>query len=114
MTHMIRCFWGSIALVIKILLIQSLQFRNYLFRNLFHYSFYIEKMHFFIKILSIFLLFLLLQYSKANLCNCDLTIQDMVCGSNSITYRNRCEFECTQREYMKLGRILKLQKNGHC
>lgn len=72
------------------------------------------EMKFFETILNILFLFSLLHHSMANLCACDLTLQDMVCGSNSITYRNRCEFECTQREYKKLGKILKLQKNGHC
>ncbi|XP_017065416.2 uncharacterized protein LOC108104065 [Drosophila eugracilis] len=54
-------------------------------------------------------------YSEAALCTCDLkTKGSEVCGSNGVTYKNRCEFECTQRELKKLGRTLNIRNTGVC
>ncbi|XP_017062260.1 uncharacterized protein LOC108102107 [Drosophila ficusphila] len=53
--------------------------------------------------------------SEGNLCTCDLKTKSMeVCGSNGVTYKNRCEFECTQRDYKKLGRTLNIRSMGSC
>lgn len=52
--------------------------------------------------------------SEAAFCPCNLTNKEMVCGSNGVTYKNRCEFECTQREYTKLGRTLNVRNVGAC
>nr|AAY98015.1 protease inhibitor [Stomoxys calcitrans] len=47
-------------------------------------------------------------------CPCNLRNWDPVCGTNGTTYVNRCEFECTQREYAKLGRRIYIAKKGRC
>ncbi|XP_016932156.3 agrin [Drosophila suzukii] len=51
--------------------------------------------------------------TEASFCPCNLRKAE-VCGSNGVTYKNRCEFECSQREYKKLGRILNVRKQGPC
>ncbi|XP_030556542.1 agrin-like [Drosophila novamexicana] len=55
-----------------------------------------------------------LGYAEASFCPCDLKQKGQVCASNGVTYTNRCEFECTQRDYKKLGRQLNIQKMGPC
>ncbi|XP_017105446.1 uncharacterized protein [Drosophila bipectinata] len=57
---------------------------------------------------------LFVAFSEASYCPCDLSQKGEICGSNGVTYKNRCEFECTQREYRKLGRALNLRKLGRC
>ncbi|XP_052853174.1 uncharacterized protein LOC128262742 [Drosophila gunungcola] len=53
--------------------------------------------------------------SEGSYCPCDLkTKGSEVCGSNGVTFKNRCEFECTQRNYKKLGRILNIRSDGPC
>lgn len=52
--------------------------------------------------------------TQAAFCPCDLSNKDKICGSNGVTYKNRCEFECTQREYNKLGRTLNIKQVGAC
>ncbi|KAM7353275.1 ovomucoid-like [Cochliomyia hominivorax] len=39
---------------------------------------------------------------------------DPVCGSNSVTYPNRCEFDCSRREVERSGRSLSLLRSGPC
>ncbi|XP_043641163.1 serine protease inhibitor Kazal-type 1-like [Drosophila teissieri] len=56
---------------------------------------------------------LLVASSEASYCPCNLRKAE-VCGTNGVTYQNRCVFECTQREYRKLGRNLNIQKLGSC
>ncbi|KMY89834.1 uncharacterized protein LOC27208601 [Drosophila simulans] len=56
---------------------------------------------------------LFLASSEASYCPCNLRKAE-VCGTNGVTYQNRCVFECTQREYRKLGRILNIKKMGSC
>ncbi|XP_060666513.1 uncharacterized protein LOC133850042 [Drosophila sulfurigaster albostrigata] len=52
--------------------------------------------------------------SEASFCPCNLKEKGKVCGSNGVTYTNRCEFECTQRDYKKLGRTLNIRSMGDC
>lgn len=52
--------------------------------------------------------------TQASFCPCDLSQKGQICGSNGITYKNRCEFECTQKDYKKLGRTLNIAKTGPC
>ncbi|EDV33215.1 uncharacterized protein Dana_GF21605 [Drosophila ananassae] len=52
--------------------------------------------------------------SEASYCPCDLSQKGEICGSNGVTYKNRCEFDCTQREYRKLGRTLNFKSSGSC
>ncbi|XP_053957624.1 uncharacterized protein LOC129249169 [Anastrepha obliqua] len=52
--------------------------------------------------------------AQASFCPCDLTQKGQICGSNGITYKNRCEFECTQKDYKRLGRTLNIAKTGAC
>ncbi|XP_017032754.1 uncharacterized protein [Drosophila kikkawai] len=66
-------------------------------------------------VLLAFLVTLLTGSSEASYCPCDLkTKATEICGTNGVTYKNRCEFECTQREHKKLGRILSIRKEGQC
>ncbi|XP_017062261.1 chymotrypsin inhibitor-like [Drosophila ficusphila] len=51
--------------------------------------------------------------AEATYCPCNL-MKAEVCGTNGITYKNRCLFECTQRMYRKLGRTLNIRKQGSC
>ncbi|XP_037961160.1 uncharacterized protein LOC119690219 [Teleopsis dalmanni] len=54
--------------------------------------------------------------ADASYCPCDLSQkgQSKVCGSNGVTYANRCEFECAQKEYTVLKRKLNIAKMGQC
>ncbi|EDV99367.1 agrin [Drosophila grimshawi] len=52
--------------------------------------------------------------TEASFCPCNLREKGQVCGSNGVTYVNRCEFECTQRDYKKLGRALNIRNMGPC
>ncbi|EDW88114.2 uncharacterized protein LOC26535341 [Drosophila yakuba] len=53
--------------------------------------------------------------SEGSFCPCDLkTKGSEVCGSNGVTFKNRCEFECSQRDYKKLGRTLNIRNEGPC
>ncbi|KAM8717563.1 hypothetical protein ACLKA7_004285 [Drosophila subpalustris] len=52
--------------------------------------------------------------SEASFCPCNLKEKGQVCGSNGVTFVNRCEFECTQRDYKKLGRTLNIRNLGPC
>ncbi|XP_075151109.1 serine protease inhibitor Kazal-type 1-like [Haematobia irritans] len=66
---------------------------------------------------AIFVTLALCSYQNAVLgiyCPCNLRHWDPVCGTNGITYVNRCEFECTEREYAKLGRRIFVAKKGAC
>ncbi|XP_016980772.1 uncharacterized protein LOC108045842 [Drosophila rhopaloa] len=66
--------------------------------------------------LMVFLCLLAILFSgatEASYCPCNL-LKAEVCGSNGVTYKNRCFFECTQRVYRKLGRILNVRKVGSC
>ncbi|TDG44761.1 hypothetical protein AWZ03_008817 [Drosophila navojoa] len=65
-------------------------------------------------LLSFVLTVVWLGQSEANFCPCNLNEKVQICGSNGITYTNRCEFECTQREYKGLGRKLSIRKMGPC
>ncbi|XP_037712182.1 uncharacterized protein LOC119548739 [Drosophila subpulchrella] len=66
-------------------------------------------------VLLALLITLLAGSSEGSFCPCDLKTKGTeVCGSNGVTYKNRCEFECTQRDYKKLGRTLNIQKDGSC
>ncbi|XP_020803192.1 uncharacterized protein LOC110183970 [Drosophila serrata] len=66
-------------------------------------------------VLLALLVTLLAGSSEASYCPCDLkTKATQICGSNGVTYQNRCEFECTQRDYRKLGRSLNVRKEGQC
>ncbi|XP_017152773.1 uncharacterized protein LOC108162508 [Drosophila miranda] len=68
-----------------------------------------------ISILVLVLASMCLAPAAASFCPCDLkTVKTEVCGSNGVTYKNRCEFECTQRDYKKLGRNLNIRKEGPC
>ncbi|XP_037882139.1 serine protease inhibitor Kazal-type 9-like [Glossina fuscipes] len=72
------------------------------------------------KVFSIFLLLILtitlfMSIAQAQaLCDCNFKTKEEICGSNGVTYKNRCEFECTQRDYKKLQRTLNVAKMGHC
>ncbi|XP_016932168.2 uncharacterized protein [Drosophila suzukii] len=66
-------------------------------------------------VLLVLLITLFSGSSEGSFCPCDLKTKGTeVCGSNGVTYKNRCEFECTQRDYKKLGRTLNIQKDGSC
>ncbi|XP_034475199.1 protease inhibitor 2 [Drosophila innubila] len=47
------------------------------------------------------------------LCPCPRNMEP-VCGSNDVTYSNRCLFECEQRSMERSGRSLKLLRTGEC
>lgn len=71
------------------------------------------------KYFSVFALLLivaaaLISVSEGAFCPCDLSNKEQICGTNGVTYKNRCEFECTQRDYKKLGRTLNIAKSGPC
>ncbi|XP_052853173.1 serine protease inhibitor Kazal-type 13 [Drosophila gunungcola] len=51
--------------------------------------------------------------TEASYCPCNL-LKAEVCGTNGVTYKNRCFFECTQREYKRLGRNLNIRRLGSC
>ncbi|XP_005175386.1 serine protease inhibitor Kazal-type 2 [Musca domestica] len=53
------------------------------------------------------------QPASAELCPCPRNY-DPVCGSNLVTYSNRCEFECSKREVERSGRSLGLARSGPC
>lgn len=53
------------------------------------------------------------QPSSGALCPCPRNY-DPVCGSNSVTYSNRCEFECTKRDVERSGRSLDMARAGPC
>uniref|UniRef100_A0A1B0A4G7 Kazal-like domain-containing protein n=1 Tax=Glossina pallidipes TaxID=7398 RepID=A0A1B0A4G7_GLOPL len=59
------------------------------------------------------ILFISIAQAQA-LCDCNFKTKEEICGSNGVTYKNRCEFECTQRDYKKLQRQLNVAKMGHC
>ncbi|XP_022225950.1 agrin-like [Drosophila obscura] len=68
-----------------------------------------------ISILALVLASMCLAPAEASFCPCNLkTEKTEVCGSNGVTYKNRCEFECTQRDYKKLGRVLNIRNSGPC
>ncbi|XP_043641162.1 agrin [Drosophila teissieri] len=53
--------------------------------------------------------------TEGSYCPCDLKTKGTeVCGSNGVTFKNRCEFECSQRDYKKLGRTLNIKNEGPC
>lgn len=53
--------------------------------------------------------------AEAAMCSCNFKEKGaQVCGTNGVTFVNRCEFECTQRDYKKLGRTLNIAKMGPC
>ncbi|ALC39347.1 CG42486 [Drosophila busckii] len=64
------------------------------------------------------LLFVLAAFSwtpaEGSFCPCNLGEKGQVCGTNGVTYKNRCEFECTQRDYKKLNRQLNIKNMGPC
>ncbi|KPU74349.1 uncharacterized protein Dana_GF27011 [Drosophila ananassae] len=37
-----------------------------------------------------------------------------ICGNNGVIYKNRCVFECTQREFRRRGETLTLSQLGKC
>lgn len=51
--------------------------------------------------------------TNAAICPCPRNY-DPVCASNSVTYSNRCEFECSKREMERSGRSLGLMRSGPC
>ncbi|XP_059220679.1 ovomucoid [Stomoxys calcitrans] len=53
------------------------------------------------------------QPTSATLCPCPRNY-DPVCGSNSVTYSNRCEFDCTRRDMERSGRSLGMARAGPC
>ncbi|XP_023177293.1 uncharacterized protein LOC111603784 [Drosophila hydei] len=65
-------------------------------------------------VLSFVLAVVWLGQSEASFCSCNLKEKIEVCGTNGITYTNRCEFECTQRDYKQLGRKLDIRSMGPC
>lgn len=74
-----------------------------------------KSLNLFALLLVVFAVFLgHLGQSEASFCPCDLKVKGQVCGSNGVTFVNRCEFDCTQRDYKKLGRNLNIQKMGPC
>ncbi|XP_034475200.1 uncharacterized protein LOC117782259 [Drosophila innubila] len=64
--------------------------------------------------LLLFICVVFLGQSEASYCPCNLKEKGQVCGSNGVTFVNRCEFECTQRDYKKLGRTLNIKNLGPC
>lgn len=58
-------------------------------------------------------IFALSAQPSAAFCPCPRNY-DPVCGSNSVTYSNRCEFDCSRREVERSGRSLSLLRSGPC
>lgn len=55
------------------------------------------------------------QQTEAAKCDCNFAEKGAeVCGSNGVTYINRCEFACLARDFMKLGLRLIVAKEGKC
>ncbi|XP_075154053.1 serine protease inhibitor Kazal-type 1-like [Haematobia irritans] len=53
------------------------------------------------------------QPTSGELCPCPRNY-DPVCGTNSVTYSNRCEFTCSKREEERRGRSLDMARAGPC
>ncbi|XP_016980770.1 serine protease inhibitor Kazal-type 1 [Drosophila rhopaloa] len=51
--------------------------------------------------------------AKNEFCPCPRSF-DPVCGSNLVTYPNRCEFDCKRRNVERQGRSLGLLRSGTC
>ncbi|KAL7740333.1 hypothetical protein ACLKA6_018774 [Drosophila palustris] len=47
------------------------------------------------------------------LCPCPRNM-DPVCGSNNVSYQNRCLFDCARRHLERSGRSLQLLRSGNC
>ncbi|XP_011198571.2 serine protease inhibitor Kazal-type 2-like [Bactrocera dorsalis] len=39
---------------------------------------------------------------------------DPVCGSNMVTYSNRCNYDCVRRDAERRGRSLNMLRSGPC
>ncbi|XP_017032753.2 serine protease inhibitor Kazal-type 1 [Drosophila kikkawai] len=50
---------------------------------------------------------------KKDFCPCPRNYEP-VCGTNRITYPNRCEFDCQSRSAARQGRSLGLLRTGTC
>lgn len=71
----------------------------------------------FIAIFLAFVVIVLVYAPQTEAAQCDCNFAEKgaeVCGSNGVTYINRCEFACLARDYMKLGRRLAVAKEGKC
>ncbi|EDW75863.1 uncharacterized protein Dwil_GK15162 [Drosophila willistoni] len=67
-----------------------------------------------VSVIALIMAMMMLSPVEGSFCPCNLKEKGEVCGSNGVTYKNRCEFDCTQRDYKKLGRKLNIQKMGTC